>query len=238
MARLPRLVLPGIPTHAVVRGNDRQDIFRHDGDRAFLHRCLVEATRQNGLLVHAYVFMSNHVHLLVTPQEPKSLSRSIQAVGRRYVGYFNFVHSRTGTLWEGRYRSSPVETDRYLLACHRYIEMNPVRAGLVRFPSDYRWSSHRFLARGWNDELVTPHEVVLALAGGEEARRAAYAGLFEISLAADTVDAIRSATRKGWAVGGEEFCARVAARTGRPARPRRRGRVHESQLTQMESDPI
>lgn len=141
MARLPRLWISGLPEHLIIRGNNRQAIFRSDGDRVFFHRCLVEISSRCQVDVHAYVLMGNHVHLLATGREADSISRMIQATGRRYVSYFNYLYKRTGTLWEGRFRSSAVQTDRYLLTCQRYIELNPVRAGIVADPMDFPWSS-------------------------------------------------------------------------------------------------
>ena len=224
MARLPRIDVPGWPAHLVVRGNDRQDIFRSDGDRIYFHRCLVETVRRHGVSVHAYVLMTNHVHLLATSNAAGSFARVIQAMGRRYVSYFNYLYDRTGTLWEGRYRSSIVEVDRYLLACHRYIEMNPVRAGMVGVPGDYPWSSHGFNARGRPDDLVTPHGVYLALGQDQPARQRGYSGLFECALGSGEIEAIRTAMNKGWALGGPSFCELVEDATGRRAAPARRGR--------------
>src|SRR5688572_25335981 len=179
MARLPRPFIPGLPCHVRIRGNNRQAIFRSEGDRVFLHRCLIESTRRNGVDVHAYVFMTNHVHLLATSALPGAMGRAIQSLGRRYVSYFNYLYGRTGTLWEGRFKSNPVKADRYFLACMRYIEMNPVRAGIVNTPGNFVWSSHGFHANGKPDDLVTPHEVYLGLGKSEASRRSAYLHLFD-----------------------------------------------------------
>ena len=224
MARLPRLYLPDTPVHAIVRGNDRQAIFRSDGDRIFFHRCMVENSRRFEVRVHAYVFMTNHVHLLATGARPDSLSRLMQTVGRRYVGYFNYLHRRTGTLWEGRYKSSLVECDRYFLACQRYIEMNPVRAGMVSGPDSFPWSSFAHHTQGRPDDLVTPHALVLALGKGKETRRCAYEALFDTELPLATIVAIRDAVNKGWALGDDDFCKRVETLTGRRASRGKAGR--------------
>jgi putative transposase len=215
MARLPRVYVPGYPVHLVVRGNNRQEIFKTDGDRIHFHRCLVEVTRRHGLAIHAYVFMTNHVHLVATGECADAPAKVVQSMGRRYVSYFNYLHGRTGTLWEGRYRSCLVETDRYLLACHRYAEMNPVRAGMVAVPGRYPWSSFRCNARGVPDDLVTPHSLYMGLGWTDEARRAAYRALFEVALGDEMLKAIRYALNSGWALGGEAFCDELEARAGR-----------------------
>jgi putative transposase len=224
MARLPRLYVPGYPVHLVVRGNNKQDIFTTEGDRVFFHRCLAEVTRRFGLAVHAYVFMTNHVHLVATGDRADAPAKVIQCMGRRYVSYYNYLHGRTGTLWEGRYRSCLVETDRYLLACHRYVELNPVRAGMVAVPGRYPWSSFACNARGMPDDLVTPHSLYMGLGWTDEARRAAYQSLFGSPLDEDTLEAIRNALNKGWALGGQAFCGELEARTGRRFMPEGVGR--------------
>jgi putative transposase len=168
--------------------------------------------------------MSNHVHLLASADRAESLAMIIQSMGRRYVSYFNYMYERTGTLWEGRYRSCLVETDRYFLACSRYIEMNPVRAGLVQAPCEHVWSSHRFSAFGHADDLVTPHEVYLGLSPDPSRRAAAYQALFEHELGAGEITSIREALNKGWALGRSAFCEEVERLTGRRATPSKRGR--------------
>jgi putative transposase len=190
----------------------------------YFHRCLVEVTRRFGLAVHAYVFMTNHFHLLATGERPDSLSKVVQCMGRRYVSYFNYLHERTGTLWEGRFHSCPVESDRYFLVCHRYVESNPVRAGMVDSPGRFKWSSHSCNASGGKDDLVTPHSLYMELGGTETARQASYRSLFESDLDDATVAAIRHATRKGWALGGKKFCELLEGQVGRPAAPRKAGR--------------
>ena len=226
MARLPRLIVPEYPMHLVVRGNDRQDIFRSEGDRVFFHRCLVEVTRRHQVEVHAYVLMSNHVHLLATGQALNSLAKVIQGMGRRYVSYFNYLHGRTGTLWEGRFHSSLVQEDRYFLACHRYIEMNPVRAKLVERPGEYRWSSFGFNRMGKADDLVTPHSVYLSLGSTEARRQGAYGYMFDKGLADE--DSIRDALRRGVPLGDRQFCKEIEAISGRRVLPRPRGRPRKT----------
>jgi putative transposase len=213
MARLPRLCIPGYPAHLRLRGNDGQPIFHDEGDRVFFHRTLSELVGLYELDVHAYVFMTNHVHLVATPWRPDSFARSVQGLGRRYVPRFNKVHQRTGTLWEGRFRSTLIESDRYLLACHRYVEENPVRAGMVANPGEHLWSSFRCNAWGARDDLVTAHSLYMELGSGEDTRLAAYRRLFDRELPEETIAAIPEAT--GWTLGSEEFCESMAALAGR-----------------------
>src|SRR4051812_18507564 len=134
MPRLPRFFAEGVPSHVILRGNNRQAVFLTEGDRIFFHRCLAELAQESSVAVHAYVFMTNHVHLLATGALRASISKLMQRLGTRYVGYFNYLHDRTGSLWEGRYKASLVEAERYFLTCQRYIELNPVRAGMVTHP--------------------------------------------------------------------------------------------------------
>ena len=157
MARLPRLFLPGQPIHAIQRGNNREPIFSAEEDYRYYLECLGKAAGEQGLAIHAYVLMTNHVHLLVTPDSEDSLSKAMQSVGRRYVQYFNHTYQRTGTLWEGRYKSTLIQSSRYLLTCMRYIELNPVRADMVGHPADYPWSSYCANAQGEENALLTPH---------------------------------------------------------------------------------
>jgi putative transposase len=229
MARLQRLLTANVPAHLWVRGNDRQAIFRSEGDRVFFHRCMVDSTRRFGVAVHAYVFMTNHVHVLGGAGEGVSFSRMMQCVGRRYVGYFNYLYGRTGTLWEGRFKSCPVETERYFLVCHQYVEMNPVRAGMVEDPGAFAWSSHRCNTLGLADDLVTPHSLYMQLGDADATRRLAYRSLFEVPLDAPTLAAIRYSAVKGWALGGEEFAGKLAELAGRPALPRKRGRPRRTE---------
>ena len=142
MARLPRYAVPGQPQHVIQRGNNRSVMFLRPADYVRYLDNVRAACDQHGCAVHAYVLMTNHVHLLMTPTNAGGISRVMQSVGRRYVRYFNQSYQRTGTLWEGRYRAAAIDSEQYLFACYRYIERNPVRAGMVDDPADYRWSSH------------------------------------------------------------------------------------------------
>jgi putative transposase len=167
--------------------------------------------------------MSNHVHLLATPTEPDGLSEMMQSIGRRFVRYFNDRHGRTGTLWEGRFKAVPVDSERYLAACHRYIESNPVRAGLVIDPGDYWWSSFRSNAFGHPDPLISPHPWYLGLDEADAERRRTYRSLFDRPLDPATLDAIRHATNRAWVAGSDAFVESVHAAAARPCRPRHRG---------------
>jgi putative transposase len=177
MARLPRLTLPGYPHHIIQRGNNRQMIFADTQDFATMMALLAENAHKFAVAVHAYVLMDNHFHLLATPATAEALPLMMQAVGRSYVRYFNQRHARTGTLWEGRYRSTLIETERYLLACMVYIDLNPVRAGMVAQPGAWQWSSHAHYLGQRIDKLVTPHALYWALGNTPFAREAAYAGI-------------------------------------------------------------
>jgi putative transposase len=228
MARLARLNAPGLPHHLIQRGNNRQSIFVDETDCARYLGDLTELAALHGAAIHAYVLMPNHVHLLLTPVAADTPARLMQSLGRRYVRWFNVRHGRTGTLWEGRYRSTVVETERYLLACMRYIETNPVRAGLVEGPAAYRWSSHRHQLGEIVDPLITEHAVYWALGNTPFERQLAYRRLFDSGLPEGETDAIRRATHRGWALGKGAFVAEIAALSGRRVRPLRRGRPTKS----------
>src|SRR5438067_1746596 len=178
MPRSPRLELPDVPQHVRQRGHNGADCFFGDADRRFYLKCLAEAAARRRCQIHAYVLMTNHVHLLVTPSAPGAIGAMMQDVGRRYVRVINTIHGRTGTLWEGRFRSSLIDCENYLLTCHRYIELNPVRAGLVADPASYRWSSHLHYVADRYDGLVNRHPVYQSLGLSANERRAAYRSLF------------------------------------------------------------
>ena len=226
MARLPRLTLPGYPHHIIQRGNNRQVIFVDRDDFEAMLELLAENAKKFAVAVHAYVLMDNHFHLLATPATADALPLMMQAVGRSYVRYFNHRHGRTGTLWEGRYRSTLIETERYLLACMVYIDLNPVRAGMVALPAAWTWSSHAHYLGQRVDKLVTPHALYWALGNTPFAREAAYAGLVQAGIGSGDQAALTDAALSGWALGDAEFVAelqkksprRVAkAKAGRPA---------------------
>lgn len=237
MARLPRYFVPDTPQHVIQRGNNRQAIFHTPADLAFFTECLLFAMRRQRVAIHAYVFMTNHVHLLVTPETATSLPLAMQSLGRVYVRYFNSTRERTGALWDGRYRATVVETDRYLLACMRYIEQNPVRAGMVSRPERYPWSSHRANGFGMRDPLVTPHPSYRTLAVSPAARRANYLALFCQPVADEETRAIRDATQHAWALGDAAFRASVQCH-GRRADPVRRGRPSPPGPSHLLAGPV
>ena len=215
MARQPRLTVPGYPHHIIQRGNNRQLIVRDDADRQRLLDLLAEHSLRCRVALHAYVLMDNHFHLLATPDTADGVPQMMQAVGRSYVRYFNNRHGRSGTLWEGRYRSTLIETDRYLLACMAYIDLNPVRAGLVAQAADYPWSSHGHYSGLRSDKLITPHPLVWELGNTPFAREAAYAALVQAGVNPVQQSALTDATLRGWALGEPDFVADLQTRTQR-----------------------
>lgn len=178
MPRRPRSISPGCPVHVLQRGVNRRSTFRQAKDFRSYLAALLETSAKYGVSIHAYVLMTNHVHVLANPEREDSISRMMQQLGRKYVRYFNNEHGRTGTLWEGRFRSSVIGTDRYLFACYRYIEMNPVRAGMVQAPGNYRWSSYHANALSKPDALVKPSNLWLALGKTTEERGRRYQRIF------------------------------------------------------------
>lgn len=215
MARLPRLTVAGYPHHVIQRGNNRQTIVKTDADREVLLDLLGENAKKHQVAVNAYVLMDNHFHLLLTPETGEGVPLMMQAVGRRYVRYFNDKHQRTGTLWEGRYKSTLIQTDRYLLACMAYLDLNPVRAGMVADPAHYAWSSHRHFMGQTNDRRITPHALYWALGNTPFAREAAYTELVRTGLEMDEQKAITQATLQGWALGDADFVDELQKRTPR-----------------------
>jgi len=224
MPRLPRLALGGVSAHLVQRGIDRGACFFRDDDRLHYLALLAELAPALGCAVHAYVLMTNHVHLLVTPSRADALSRLMRQLNQRYVQSVNRAYRRSGTLWEGRFRSCLVDSEAYLLACHRYIELDPVRAAIVDDPRDYPWSSHRMNASTWPSTLVTPHEVFLALGPDPESRAAAYRALFVRRMPGDVIADIRRATAGSHALGSPRFQEQVGAMLGRRVVPGVSGR--------------
>ncbi|WBY03522.1 transposase [Ramlibacter tataouinensis] len=224
MARLPRLTLPGYPHHLIQRGNNRQPIFGSDADYRLLLELLEQYARDCKVAIHSYVLMGNHFHLLATPETEKGLPDMMQAIGRRYVRYFNSRHGRSGTLWEGRYRSTLVQAERYLLACMVYIDLNPVRAGMVSEPAQHPWSSFRHYAGIEPDRLVTPHPIFWELGNTPFAREQAYADLIAAGLNRDVQQSLADATHRGWALGDATYLAELQRRSQRRAVPLAAGR--------------
>lgn len=223
MARLLRLCPAGVPLHVVQRGNNRQVCFRWDKDYATYLAAARDGALAYGVEVHAWVLMTNHVHLLATPRVDGGISRMMQYIGRYYVRYFNRSYCRTGTLWEGRFRSCVVDNDDYFLCCQRYIELNPVRAGMVEGPGDYRWSSYHANALGKSDPLTVPGDVYLALGQCETSRHAAYRRLFEESDSSNMLDDLRKATNRGLAFGRERFKEEIQSSYRRRVRSEKPG---------------
>lgn len=223
MARLPRLYLPGCAQHVIQRGNNREACFYDETDYKAYLSILKDASAKYQVAIHAFVLMTNHVHLLASPSDEKGISRMMQALGRKYVQYFNFTYGRTGTLWEGRYKSTLVDADNYLLTVYRYIELNPVRAGMVSHTSEYPWSSYQGNALGKRIELLTPHNIYYQLGKSDAERQGAYRGLFLGRMPEWDVSAIREATNKSWVLGDDRFKAQIEATTGRRVMPMGRG---------------
>lgn len=230
MARLPRLTLPGYPHHIIQRGNNRQAIFASTGDYETLLELLEEYSRKFGVAIHSYVLMSNHVHLLATPQDDAGIPQVMQGLGRSYVRHFNNRQQRTGTLWEGRYRSTLIQADRYLMACMVYMDLNPVRAGMVADPAQYRWSTHSHYVGARVDRLVTPHPLYWELGNTPFAREVAYSDLVRAGIGSQQQQALTTATLRGWALGEPDYVADLQRRTerrvamgraGRPPAPKR-----------------
>lgn len=225
MPRPRRLNLVGIPQHITQRGNNRQDCFFDDEDRLTYLELLHRAAVRRACFIHAYVLMTNHVHILMTPTVADGASRLMQDMGREYVRYINRIYRRSGTLFEGRFKSSPVDSAVYCLICYRYIELNPVRAAMVQAPADYRWSSHRCNGLGRADDLITPHEEWLALGKNHRSRCTAYLGLFDQPPEHDRIENIRYSNRKGLPLGGTAFKSQIETQlkiklgTGKVGRP-------------------
>jgi putative transposase len=227
MPRRPRLRLAGIPFHVIQRGNNRTACFYAEDDYAYYLEHLGLQARRYRVRVHAYVLMTNHVHLLVTPDCADGLSQMMKGLGQHYVQYINRSYRRSGTLWEGRFRSCLVDVEHYLLTCYRYIELNPVRAQMVSYPAEYRWSSHRANAYGEADEVLSPHEVYLQMGRSDVERQAAYRELFRDCLSGELVDQLREATNGGFCFGRDRFQREVSEMLsrrvvrGRPGRPKK-----------------
>jgi putative transposase len=226
MPRRARLSVAGIPWHIIQRGNNRSVCFHAEEDYRRYLDDLAEQSKRFDCTIHAYVLMTNHVHLLLTPATTDAAGQMMKHLGQRYVQYVNRVYRRSGTLWEGRFRSCLTQSEEYVLACYRYIELNPVRAGMVRHPRDHRWSSFHKNGDGKPDALVIPHEQYLGLARTEDARRENYRALFKALLDPEVVAQIRSATNGNVVLGSKRFEEQIAkmlkrrVTRGKAGRPR------------------
>ena len=232
MARLPRFVLPGQPQHVIQRGNNRDIIFVGDEDYQFYLEKLEDACVRFDCELHAYVLMTNHVHLLITPHTEEGISKVMQSIGRYYVQYFNYHHDRTGTLWEGRYKATLLDSEQYLLTCYRYIELNPVRAGMVGHPSQYRWSSYYHNAQGKEDNRITPHKLYQRLGRSQREQQQHYRQLFRQHLSERMLTEIREATNQAWVLGNDRFRARIEKLANRQSTPKQRGGDRKSKAFQ------
>jgi putative transposase len=224
MARQPRLTVPNYPHHIIQRGNNRQAIFTDSGDYKAWLDLLQQAAVQHKVAVHSYVLMTNHVHILATPEDDVGLPLMVQQVGRSYVRFFNKRQSRSGTLFEGRYKSTLIQTERYLLACMAYIDLNPVRAGMVAQPQDYPWSSYGHYAGLRADTLITPHSHFWNLGNTPFAREAAYVDLVRAGVSGADERALTNTALRSWALGDEDFLLDLEKTTQRRVRPGAKGR--------------
>ena len=224
MARLPRLTLAGYPHHVILRGNNRQAIFMDSADFQRMLALLQNHAKERDVQVHSYVLMSNHLHLLLTPLQNDSLPKMMQAVGRSYVLYFNKRHGRSGTLWEGRYRSSLIQTERYFLACMAYIDLNPVRAGMVAQAADYLWSSHGHYIGRQNEAWLSPHPLYWDMGNTPFAREAAYAAMVQAGVNQEQQQALTSSALSGWALGEKSFVQGLQKQTTRRVNRAKAGR--------------
>jgi putative transposase len=224
MARLPRLVLPNQPHHLIQRGNNRQNIFREAEDYQRFLSWLKESAKFYGVAIHAYVLMPNHLHLLASPSEQQSLASLMQKVGRLYVPWFNKKYARTGGLFEGRFRTSLVDTERYFMVCSRYIELNPVRAHVVSDPGDYAWSSYSHHAGIRQDPLVSDHPLYWSLGNTPFQREASYMDMVRQGISDEEVAQISLAVNKGWPLADYSFKLDLERKTARRILPAKRGR--------------
>ena len=232
MPRRSRLIYPGVPLHIIQRGNNRQACFFADEDYCVYLDWLSKYAAQSGCLIHSFVLMTNHVHILLTPENDSSAGDLMKRLGQRYVQYINRTYKRSGTLWEGRFRSCIIQQENYLLTCQRYIELNPVRAEMVEHPGEYRWSSYGTNARGENSAVVTRHPLYLLLGKTEQERQAAYLELFRYHLDPKIIDSIRRSTNGNFALGNDRFQNEIAQALKRRVTPGPAGRPRKQEPKQ------
>ena len=228
MPRRSRIIMPGVPTHIIQRGNNRQVCFYADEDYQLYLDWLKEYAQATDCAIHAYVLMTNHVHLLLTPAEVDSTGALMKRLGQRYVQYINRTYGRSGSLWEGRYRSCIAQQENYLLICQRYIELNPVRAGMVQHPGEYRWSSYRANALGEEIDFLKQHHVYMGLGRSKKERQSSYCKLFQDALSVGLLNEIRQSTNGNFALGSEKFKDEIGNKLGRRVRHGRPGRPRKS----------
>lgn len=238
MARLPRLVVPNQPHHVIQRGNGSQVVFRDVEDYEAFLGWLKEAARQFKVAIHAYVLLPNHLHLLVTPSDETGLGKMMQWIGRHYVPYFNGKYQRGGTLWQGRYRATVIDSEQYFLLCSRYIESHPARAGLVSSAEEYPWSSISHHIGVKPDPLITDHSIYWALGNTPFDREANYKALLELGIGQREVESLTEATLKGWPLGSERFKEALAKQINRRVAPAKRGRPRKTALPEKASPSL
>ena len=226
MPRAARVVLPDVPVHLIQRGNNRGQIFFTSQDASLFLEWLENAAVRYEVAVHAYVLMTNHLHLLATPKQPDGLAKVMRSVGTRYAMHINMTRQRTGALWEGRYRTALIDTERYFLTCSRYIELNPVRAGLAKTPGAYRWSSYRHNIGERSDSLVSTHSIFKTLGADRAEQCKSYRVLCEEALPESTLERIRASINSGQILAEESFITVLEQQTGKTLTRPRRGRPH------------
>ena len=224
MPRRPRVIVPNTPQHLIQRGNNRQACFYADEDYQFYLEWLKEYADKTECKIHAYVLMTNHVHLLVSTKKADVVGVMMKSLGQRYVQYVNKTYQRSGTLWEGRYKSCPIQAETYLLSCQRYIELNPVRANMVNHPAEYKWSSYVANAQGEPNTVITPHLLYHSLGLNPTKQQFAYRELFRYALDIGLVNEIRKATNSNYALGNALFTKQIADALGRRVTPGLSGR--------------
>ena len=224
MPRKPRFIIPDVPVHIVQRGHSRNPVFFEDADYSAYLGWLKSGAERYHCAIHAYVLMTNHIHILATPRDAESITRMMQYVGRHYVPYINHTYGTTGSLWEGRYKAGLIQDEHYLLTCMRYIELNPVRADMVRSLAHYRWSSYRANAQGKPDELITQHAIYLSLGESPDTRCDAYKKLFKTHVELQDLNDIRSSLQTGTPLGNDHFKQKIETKLGMKVGQSKRGR--------------
>ena len=228
MPRKPRFFVPDIPNHVIQRGINTSAVFFEEEDYQHYKHILYEAAESSGVEIHAYVLMTNHIHLLATADSDRGISLMMQKVGRFYVPYINHKYGQSGTLWDGRFKSSLVDSDHYVLACMRYIEMNPVRAGMVTSPQDYKWSSYLCNALNMHDRLISPSASYLGLATRKKKRQQVYSSLFTEHLDEKIIKDIRNCAQTGTPLGSSQFKEQIEKKLGKKVGFNKRGRPSSS----------
>ena len=228
MPRPQRFQVAGVPQHVVQRGVNRQAVFFADRDRPFFLKILAESASRYGMQVHAYCLMTNHIHLLVTPMTQDALSHAMRRLGSLHAAFVNKQYGRTGSLWGGRFHSCLVDTERYFLVCQRYIELNPVRAGMVATAADYHWSSYRYNGLGESSQLITPHDTYTGLGETGRRRRAAYRALFDEVMGIEELQSIRDSLQQNHVLGSDRFKWRMETALARKLRTGKRGRPRKA----------